>query len=273
MLTAKLRSKLRIYDCIAAVACFVLASSLSAQKTEVDGKDLLRQSSAAMDYTYVTFRGDIDPWRLASLSLSQRSSRGSIIGRLNWANRFSTSGIQLEADAYPRINSRMYAYLNAGYSASSIFPAWRFGGELFTSLPEAWEASIGFRQLRFSGPPVTLFTGAVGKYVGNYWISLRPYVRFTPTGTSASAGLTMRRYFEDGDHYFGGSVSYGSGPSDQSTPDAVARDNSFSVGIQGSKGISRATLFTWSGTRKRESFPVGFVRNSLSGTIGLKLIF
>ncbi|MBA3645200.1 MAG: YaiO family outer membrane beta-barrel protein [Gemmatimonadaceae bacterium] len=101
----------------------------------------------AADFTYVSFRGDVDPWRLGSIGLARSTPVGSLVGRLNWANRFAKSGTQLEADVYPRINDRMYAYLNAGYSASSIFPAWRFGGELFSTLPDAWEASLGFRQL------------------------------------------------------------------------------------------------------------------------------
>ncbi len=111
---------------------------------------------------------------------------------------------------------------------------------------------------------MTLFTGAVGKYVGNYWISLRPFVRFKPSGASASAGLTMRRYFEDGDHYYGGNISYGSSPSDHATPDDVARSNSFSVGIHGSQGISRKTLLTWAASREREKLPQSVIRNSLS---------
>lgn len=181
--------------------------------------------------------------------------------------------MQAEVDAYPRLTDRTYAYLNVGYSASDIFPAWRFGGELFASLPDAWEASVGFRQLRFGDSPVTLYTGAVGKYVGNYWFSLRPYLRFKESGTSASAGLTMRRYFADADHYVGATASFGSSPSDRVTPDAVARANSFSAGIHGSTGISQRALATWAIGREREEFDQGNTRNSLSGTLGVKLIF
>ncbi|MGI8843297.1 MAG: YaiO family outer membrane beta-barrel protein [Gemmatimonadaceae bacterium] len=233
----------------------------------------MRRTSVAGDYGYVSFGGDIDAWQLASLSVSRRTERGSLIGRVNWANRFATSGTQVEMDAYPRLTSRTYAYLNGGYSDASIFPKWRLGAELYANLPRAWEASIGFRQLRFGGSPVTLYTGTIARYVGNYWISARPFVHFKDTGTSASLGLTARRYFEDADRYVGATVSYGSSPSDRITPDALERTNSFSAGIHGSAGLSERLLGTWAIGRDREELDAERIRNSLSVTAGLRFFF
>ena len=64
---------------------------------------------------------------------------------------------------------------------------------------------MGARQLRFSGVPVTLYTGAIGKYTGNYWISGRTYVR---EGGSASASVTVRRYGEDSENWIGARASF-----------------------------------------------------------------
>ncbi|MBA3656442.1 MAG: YaiO family outer membrane beta-barrel protein [Gemmatimonadaceae bacterium] len=262
-----------LYLWIGLAASVIAAPRLSAQVPSVQGSAARDSGSLVVDYGYTTFRGDIDPWRLASLSLSRRTDRGSIIGRLNFANRFSTSGVQVEMDAYPRLSRNTYAYLNAGYSAADIFPTWRAGGELYGNFPRGLEASLGFRHLRFGGPPVTLFTGTVARYIGNYWISARPFVRFKDSGTSLSAGLTARRYFADGDHYVGATVSYGSSPSDRVTPDAVERTNSFSAGIHGSSGISHRTLLTWSAFRDREELDAGRIRNSLGVTAGFRFLF
>lgn len=258
---------------VAIAAQFLDGPTLLAQDTTAVTGDPQQRMSLAADYGYVSFRGDIDPWRLASLSLSRRTARGSLIGRVNWANRFRASGLQGEIDAYPRVTRNTYVYLNAGYSKADIFPEWRFGGELFANLPAAWETSIGFRQLRFSGSPVTLYTGTVGRYLGNYWISARPFLRFKPSGNSFSTGLTARRYFADAEHFVGATVSYGSSPSDRVTPDAVERGNSFSAGIQGSTGISLRKLATWSLYRDREELENGRIRNSLAITLGVKLLF
>lgn len=229
--------------------------------------------TAAADFSYVSFSGNTDPWQLASASVGRRTAAGSLIARVNYANRFNASGVQLEADAYPRISDKVYLYLNAGYSSASIFPAWRVGGEAFTSLPNAWEASLGFRQLRFGGAPVTLFTGAVGKYIGNYWFSLRPYLRSKEGGLSASAGLTARRYFEDGDHWISAAASVGSSPTDRITPDAVGRTHAVSASVNGSSGLTQRLLATWSIGHDAEELSPGNTRQSTTVTAGLKLTF
>ena len=229
--------------------------------------------TAAADFSYVSFSGTTDPWRLSSVAIARRTTSGTFIARVNYANRFATDGVQVEADAYPRLNDKVYLYLNAGYSSAAIFPEWRSGGEAFVSLPGAWEASAGFRQLRFGGVPVTLFTGAVGKYIGNYWLSLRPYLHSKDGGLSASAGLTARRYFEDGDHWVGASASYGSSPTDRITPDAVGRTHAFSLSLNGSTGLSSRALATWTLGHDAEELTPGHTRMSTTVTAGLKLSF
>ena len=235
--------------------------------------DVKSTRTVSADFSYVSFDGTTDPWRLSSVSLSRRTAAGSLIARVNYANRFATDGVQVEADAYPRLNKNVYLYLNAGYSASTIFPGWRFGGEAFTSLPSAWEASLGFRQLRFSGYPVTLFTGAVGKYIGNYWFSLRPYVRSKEGALTASAGLTARRYFEDGDHWVGAAASYGSSPTDRITPDAIGRTHALSMSLNGSTGLTPRLLATWTLGRDAEELRPHDTRHSVTLTAGLKLSY
>lgn len=257
----------------AAILLAVFPAAVHAQGIEPIHRDSAVRSFVAADFSYVDFRGTIDPWRLGSLSVGHATSAGSIIARLNYAYRFATSGLQGEVDAYPRLRAGTYAYLNAGYSGADIFPRWRLGGELFQSFPSAWEGSLGFRQLRFGGPPVTLITGAVGKYSGNYWVSVRPYLRFRSTGTSASAGVTARRYFADGDHYFGARASYGSSPSDRLTPDEVSRTNSYSADIHGSGGPWLRALATWAIGFQHEELSRGRFRRSWTGTTGVKFRF
>ncbi len=257
---------------LAALVAVALPAAVTAQDASVGRKDAATRTVSG-DFSYVSFDDSTDPWRLSSVSLSRRTSAGSLIARVNYANRFAISGLQVEADAYPRVSEKVYLYLNAGYSDASIFPSWRFGGEAFTSLPSAWEASLGFRQLRFGGSPVTLFTGAVGKYVGNYWFSLRPYVRSKESGLSASAGLTARRYFEDGDHWVGAAASFGSSPTDRITPEAIGRTQAFSASLNGFTGLTPHLLGTWTLGRDREELAPGRTRTSVTLSAGLKLTF
>ncbi|MEO7457266.1 MAG: YaiO family outer membrane beta-barrel protein [Gemmatimonadaceae bacterium] len=254
------------------LALFACARIAPAQEASESRKDTPRITTLGVDDTYQNFMGDIEPWHVASVSLGQRTSAGSLVARANVARRFATTGTQVEVDAYPRLGNGRYAYLNAGYSSASIFPDWRFGGELYTNLPDAWEASLGFRHLRFDTTHVTLYTGTVGKYSGNYWLSLRPFIRSKAGSTSASASITGRRYYQDGDNYIGARVGFGSTPSDQLTPDvAVSRTNSFSAAINGSRSLSSTLLGTWSLGGDSEEITTTETRRSITGSAGLKI--
>ena len=70
----------------------------------------------------------------------------------------------------------MYMYVNGGVSNGNLFPKYRIGSEIYQKLPKSFEASFGFRHLRFQSSNVTIFTGSIGKYYRNYWFSLRPFI-------------------------------------------------------------------------------------------------
>ena len=257
-----------------AFAATVFASiALAAQEPVVGTVQFPPRSSLGLDVGYVSFNGELDPWTLAAVSIGRQGSAGLLIGRVNVANRFSSTGAQYEADAYPSLGKSMYGYLNAGYSSASIFPEWRWGAEVFGNLPNAYEASLGFRQLRFGGAPVTLFTGSVGKYVGNYWFSARPYLRSKDGGLSASAGLTARRYHEGRDDYIGARISYGSTQSDRVIATELARTSSMSVGVHGSRRLATRVFGTWSLGYEREEPGVGRARNRYEVNAGTRVDF
>ena len=255
------------------VALTTLASRPSRAQGAADAaRPRALTSFVAAEYGVEGFNDATSPWQLASLSIGRASDAGSLIGRANVARRFGLNGTQFEADAYPRLSSTLYGYLNLGYSAASIFPTWRSGAELFASLPSAWEASVGYRYLGFTGTPVTLITGSVGRYVGNYWVSLRPYVRANGE-TSASANLAVRRYTVDADHYVGLRIGGGRAPSDLVAPDQVARVSSFTAGVQGSTGLGPALLWTWSLGVDRDELAPGITRVGTAASAGLKFRF
>jgi YaiO family outer membrane protein len=259
---------------VVAAAFQLAAAAMHAQATPTPNVPVPSVKTVGLDYSHVTFGSTLDPWDLASASLGSHTALGTLIGRVNYAHRFGTSGAQVEADAYPRLSSNTYAYVSVGYSGADIFPQWRSGAELFASLPQAWEASVGYRQLRFSGPPVTLITGSVGKYIGNGWLSLRPFIHTTANGTSASASLTGRRYFADGDHFVGGRVSYGSAPPDVGTDvAALTRVHSSSATVQGSGSLSGVLLGTWAITYESEELAFARIRKSWSFSTGIRVPF
>jgi len=169
-----------------------------------------------ISYTLDFFDKDFnrDPWQLTAFSYGRKTKLGSVIARVNMAQRFGDTGFQYELDAYPKISENNYLYLNYGFSKSSVFPENRFGVELYHNFPKSFEGSIGMRQLYFSSSNVSIFTATLGKYVSNYWISLRSYVTPGSDGTSVSGQLQARRYFSDPENYIGLRLGYGVSPDD-----------------------------------------------------------
>ncbi|MBB1285310.1 YaiO family outer membrane beta-barrel protein [Flavisolibacter sp. BT320] len=175
-----------------------------------DLRSQLLDNEIAAGFSYEGFSDYFSPAQFAFIQGSRATPLGSVIGRINYTNRLGKQAIQPEIDIYPKLGRNIYAYLNAGFSDGSLFSRQRYGAEIFASLPRSFEASAGLRHLSF-GPEskVTIYTGSVGYYTGNYWLSLRPYITPGDAATSVSASATIRRYFSNPEHYF--SVRIGAG--------------------------------------------------------------
>jgi YaiO family outer membrane protein len=173
----------------------------------------LLYNGVAAGLTFEGFSKYYNPMYTSFIQGSKITRTGSIIARLNYANRFTRTAFQPELDFYPRIYKGVYAYLNYGFSNGELFPKHRMGAEIFMSLPNSFEASIGLRYLYFSkGSKVTVYTGALGYYVGNYWLSFRPNITLDSGRTSASASLTARKYFAKADRFLSLRIGAGFSP-------------------------------------------------------------
>ncbi len=169
-----------------------------------------------LSYTIDNFDKDFnrDPWQITAFSYGRKTKLGTVIARVNYAKRFGYTGFQYEMDAYPKISENNYGYLNYGFSQNSIFPKNRLGAEWYHNFPKSFEGSIGMRILYFSNSNVDIYTATIGKYTGNYWISLRSFVTPGTDGTSVSGLLQVRRYFSDPENYLGLRLGYGVSPDD-----------------------------------------------------------
>ena len=146
-------------------------------------------------------KNDRDPMHYTTVQYSRQTKYGSFNAKLDYSNRFKTDNYLYELDLYPRIKEGMYAYLSAGFSNSPLNPSFRYGAELYTSLPKSFEASLGIRGIKFSSTTI-IYTGSIGWYTGNsYWV-FRPYVTPGSPGTSMSGNLEYRKYRADADNYF-----------------------------------------------------------------------
>ena len=211
-------------------SCEILNHLLSKDPSNKEASELLLSirrnnmiNKLTLDYYTNTF-SDNTPWDFASIAMGRKMhGLGSVTLRYNYAKRFGKVGNQFELDAYPTVVKGVYIYLNAGISNKINFPITRLTMEPYFKLPHSFEFSIGFRYMNFDNKrlfaldsnKVMVYTGTIGKYVGNYWLSLRPYLTPGKGGWSKSVNLTVRRYLDDADSYLSLVVGSGISPDEQ----------------------------------------------------------
>ena len=212
-------------------------------------------------YKYSGFPNN-EPWHEGSMEITRKTDwLGSFIGRLNYARRFGRTGLQVEIDAYPKIQKGSYVFLNYGYSPLQLFPVNRYSGELFSSLGGGREFSIGFRFLEFPSSQVLIYTGSYGIYFGNNWLSFRPYITPKSEGISTSTNVILRMYGRDADEYMEYTFGAGFAPTDTLTDIDLDRIDSYKIGIGGKTPMGRNIIWKWSMQYSYEQLSANRTRN------------
>lgn len=178
-------------------------------------RDQVRKNKIDLSYDYTYFDKRFDqPWHLLSFSYGRQTSIGTIMGRINYANKFGEGGVQGELEAYPRISNTFYSYVGLGYSGNDIFPRYRAGFSLYANLPRSFEAELGFRYLYFSNS-TWVYTASIGKYLSNFWFNFRTYLTPGEDNLSKSFNLTTRYYTAGADDFITLGIGTGISPDDR----------------------------------------------------------
>jgi len=201
-----------------------------------------------------------DPTQEYVLKYGRQTKYGSMNASVNFNRRFNDNGLQFEVDLYPRITNGLYAYLNFGFSNSYLFPDYRYGAELYKSLPKSFEISLGFRALQFDETTM-IYTGSLGWYTGNSYWSFRSYVTPSDAGSSMSGTLNYRKYRSNADNYF--SIDAGMG----FTPEInrfVIEDNENAIIRLKSQDLNLGYFFTSKNTRNAWGIRTGVTHQEIS---------
>lgn len=176
-----------------------------------------------VSYTYDQFTQGVGDWHEGQLYAKRKMNFGSLIGRINHAERFGLTDEQLVGEAYVRFRPGTYAWFATGYSPEGqLYPRYSLGFDVYQSLPKGLECSVGYRWLEF-GSPVNIFVGYLGKYWSTWLFGGRIYVTPGDAGTSRSYSLFARNYFGDALGYYG--FRYGRGRS----PEEIQNTNTLEV--------------------------------------------
>lgn len=206
--------------------------SLTSLAQEINQQDVKTSDKILISFNNDFFNDDTKSWQFASAEYQFRESFGTFIPRLNYANRFSNSELQFEADAYVLFSPKSYLYLNTGFAEGEVFPKGRAGLELYYVLPINVELSLGYRYLYFSPSKVNIYTGSIGYYFDDYWISFRPFfVNESNEKTKSTFTFIGRRYFVDSENYLTLRAGFGSYPVSGNTQADFFRNDSKFIGV------------------------------------------
>ncbi|HWB26296.1 MAG TPA: YaiO family outer membrane beta-barrel protein [Chitinophagaceae bacterium] len=191
-------------------------------------KDNVTVNRIGISYNYVHFDKSFpssDAWHLVAFEYTRQTKAGPITGRINYANRFKTNGVQYELEAYPYITKNIYAYVNAGYSNNvGVFPQWRGGFSLYANLPKAFEGELGWRYLYFSSS-TNIVTAYLGKYYKSWLFGARTYLIPGGAGISQSYNALARYYFGGANDYLGLTLGTGISPDARAIDQLIATAN------------------------------------------------
>ena len=222
-------------------------------------------------YTLDILDNGFTPQHLGSLGYSFPVGIHSLGFRANYANRYGLNDVQLEADFYLKLNKGQYTYFNYGYAFNAnLFPQHRIGIEHYFPLFPKTDASLGIRYLDYISTKVFILTGHIERYLGNNWLSLRPYYVYkTPAKTNALTLIGNYRLFGKNElNYWGVEVGYGSSPDDIFSTTLL---NSYKIKLEKNIMLDRVSDLHMAVGYTKEEWRANTFRNRLTVELGYKI--
>jgi YaiO family outer membrane protein len=193
---------------------------------------------------------------------------GLNIGNIEIGDPVSINAIelQIEAEAWPRITNKNYAYMAYAYSPGSYFPRHRAAAEIWQILPAGWAVSAGLNYYYFNRNAF-IALASVEKYAGKYWLSLKGFVYFKDNGPTTSAYFNARRYFNDIDYL---QVTLGTGTAPDEPFDIQAdlgRLSANSIRLAYNVQLVNKLTMRIGAGYSREEYKEGIWRNRFEGSV------
>lgn len=198
-------------------------------------------------------------WHETAVDLSRNYTPGWVTATFSHATWFGSGSNMIDLQSYPSIRPGTYAFVDVAFSPdATLYARRRLGGEIFQSLPRGFEASGGFRYMRFN-TNVVLYTASLGKWWGNYWLLGRTYIQPDRiTGTTESYQLSFRRYYTDADRFIGIRLGEGASPFELQSINDLGVQRSLSVAFESLwKFKNRMRLRTTAGIARQNRLYIG----------------
>jgi YaiO family outer membrane protein len=200
----------------------VMAKAVAAAPSRADARalhDLLvhevRGGETMIGVDVKSWREQLPEWREGSVAMRQNTGAGPVVARWSRVERGPLSDDRLEVESYPAFPHGYFAFGVGLATATTVYAHTTASAEVYGSLTEKVEASLGFRHMEFD-QGVDMVGGSLGTYLGPFLLGSRVTHVLRDGGTSVV--LSARRFVGDEGASVGAKLATGSVPVELRTP-------------------------------------------------------
>ena len=193
-----------------------------------------KKNTISIGHLFTDFENSTSTLNITNIEYGRKIGQNTLIGRINYGATNFNNEIQSEIDAYLKIKTKSYIYLNSGIAGNNgIFPQYKFATEYFQDFNKI-STSLGARYLIFNKDNNTLlFTGHLGANLKKWKIEYRHYLAETNKDWLSSSILNFRRNFEATESCVQLDLQYGSLPYFFLNNESFQRLSAYRIGING----------------------------------------
>jgi YaiO family outer membrane protein len=251
----------------------VMAKAVAAAPARADARalhDLLvhevRGGEAMIGADVKSWREQLPEWREGTAAMRQNTGAGPVVARWSRVERGLLSDDRLELESYPAFPHGYFA-LGAGLSTSSlVYAHTTASAEVFGSLTDQLEASVGFRHMQFD-EGVDMVGGSLGAYLGPFLLGSRVTHVLRDGGTSLV--LSARRFVGDEGASVGAKLATGSAPVELRTPTDFAVRFSQAVSLDAKVNVLSRLVLAAEGELGRDGLASGGSSNYSAARVGI----
>ena len=175
----------------------------------------VRGGETVVGVEYKQWRQQLPEWREAGVSARQNAALGPVIARFSVVDRGPLRDDRLTLEAYPAFSHGYLALAGAIATEGTVYAQSTASAELYASLTERVEGSIGYRRMNFD-TGVDMIGGSLGAYAGPFLLGSR--VTHVLREGGSSLVLSARRFLGEEGAYVGAKLATGSVPVELRTP-------------------------------------------------------
>lgn len=225
-------------------------------------------------------------WNVTSVEGAVRTNIDSthyitFIPKLNLAQKvpvgedyFKKLHAQGQMDVYISMSKKVSLYASYAYSESTLFSKHLAIAEGSFSLADGWNITGGGKMYYWT-KPIFSYTLGVEKYIGNFWITVKPYLTYLNSNCYGSVNVGVRRYFRDTKNFI--HAGFFDGHSAEVLPHLDSQyllgNNTWGCYLLWQQKLSASFLLKTSASFRNEQYTNGMNRNIPGFSLGINYLF